>query len=146
MKALPFAAQIIAQSAGMLGYFGYLAAKPPPPIKPMPTWPVLKETIIMTWSDHRGVQTMKKISERAVELMVARNKGDLIGGGDPKTLESLAEVEQYAGCITWYDYMKKNAPTYPAPHHVNTGDVLQALDEYQEVQSLGRSYGLLRGE
>ena len=63
---------------------------------------------------------MVKISERAVELMVARHKKD--HGPSP-------------GFSSFYDYMTRTrAHGYPGPTHCSSGDTLQALDEYQAEQ------------
>lgn len=77
---------------------------------------------------------MKKISERATELMVERNKRDLIAGGNAAELELLRQSEAYAGCVTWHDYMLKNASGYPKAGQAGPCDILAALDEYQAEQ------------
>lgn len=48
MIPIPLIAQIIGASAGM---FGYIAAKQQLPIRPMRTFPVYVDTIVITWTD-----------------------------------------------------------------------------------------------
>lgn len=70
---------------------------------------------------------MKKISERAVELMVERNKK-----------QDLEAIAVFKGKRTWHDYMLSEVPSYPSPSNASPGDILNALDEYQSEQLRGK--------
>lgn len=72
---------------------------------------------------------MKKISDRAVELMLERHKAIL----SPKE-------GQFEGCDTWFDYMQKHYSGYPHARHVSQFDLAQALDEFQAdvMRAIGR--------
>jgi hypothetical protein len=70
---------------------------------------------------------VKKISERAIEIMVESHRKHV-----------LEDHPVYKGHRTYYAWMLADAPGYPSSKHVGSDHILQALDEYQEAQMRGK--------